>query len=82
MIKKIGTSIHSIKILKNEDLDKIRKVIAEENTLIRCPKCNHLLAKEFQNTIDIQHKKQIVTINEFKKITIRCPICKTNVEIF
>ena len=49
------------KIKKVAQTDKtfedLRKKIAEENNLIRCSNCNHLLSKKSSDgAIDLQHK--------------------------
>ena len=59
-----------------EDFENLRKRVAEQNNLVRCSECSHLLAKRSDDgMIDIQHKKVVALVKEAKFVEIQCPIC-------
>ena len=75
---KKGTPVKIGEIAKTEmDFDSLRKQIAEENQLVRCPGCQHLLAKKSTDGIvDVQHKRESLLITRAEKVQIQCPICR------
>ena len=57
--------------------NKLRERIASENNLIRCPSCDHLLAKKSADgALDIQHKKLNVVAASHNGMQMRCPVCQ------
>jgi DNA-directed RNA polymerase subunit RPC12/RpoP len=76
-IRKIGTPEKIVDVAKSaEEFETLRKRVANENNLIRCPQCQHLNAKQTADgVIDIQHKRAIFLIEKPEKMTIKCPAC-------
>lgn len=83
MIEKHGASERIIGLAKNsEEFEKIRKDVSQENELIRCSSCQHLIAKKSsQGYIDIQHRKESVLIKSAESVSIKCPVCGNIVNI-
>ena len=77
MIEKKGTSEKIIQMAKtSEEFEKIRQTISQENELIRCETCQHLIAKKSsKGYIDLQHRKESMIIKEPKEMSVRCPVC-------
>ena len=77
MIKKTGTNEKIGQIAKtSEEFEKIRQDVSKENNLVRCPTCEHLIAKISTNGyVDLQHKKEAMLIKGAESVSVRCPVC-------
>ena len=76
---KKGTPVKIDEVAKTEeDFESLRKRVADQNNLIRCSECSHLLAKKSDDgVVDIQHKKVVALVKEAKQVEIQCPICRS-----
>lgn len=75
---KVGTPEKISEVIKDEkDFNELRNKIAKDNNLIRCTRCQHLLAKQGNDgELDIQHKKLEITLKKADiKGAIKCPYC-------
>ena len=73
-MEKTGTAERIIAVAQNKfDFDKIRKEIADANHLVRCTRCEKLIAKTRNDIVEIQHKK-LISIAQ-KPLVIECPKC-------
>jgi phage FluMu protein Com len=83
MIEKHGSPNRITKLVKSsEEFEKIREDISSENNLVRCPTCNHLIAKSSSDGyLDFQHKKANILVNNPKSISAKCPVCGSIINI-
>ena len=79
MFEKKGTPNKIGEIAKNDsEFEDLKQKIANENDLIRCSSCSHLLAKKSADgNIDIQHKKLSAIASNPSNMEIKCPVCQS-----
>lgn len=73
-IEKQGSPEDILEVAKsNEALKNLRERIAKSNNLLRCTRCDKLLAKQENNIVDVQHRK-LVIIGQGPMVIV-CPKC-------
>jgi phage FluMu protein Com len=81
-IEKFGANEKIVAVSKDaQAFEATRKIVANENNLIRCTSCGHLIAKRAANTFDFQHRRESMIIENPVSLTVMCPKCSGVIKI-